>query len=237
LSETSLSYDPFASQDVVDAAPCTLQVGAWSLRTGVHVERNLAVFADGLIPVTLQDFSASWSLEGVRLRWRAVRTNRFEVYRGLSSEGPWEPVADLSDVAPGDGGGFEAHDTTAPLESIVWYRLVGVDVDGSRQGFGPYQVSTAAPQHVRLLAPQPNPFNPNTRLRFELPHRTHATLSVLDARGRRVVTLADDVFGPGRHEVAWDGRTDNGATAASGVYFVQLSAEGRQTFGRLVLVR
>jgi hypothetical protein len=123
------------------------------------------------------------------------------------------------------------------MQETVWYRLVGGDGDGTRESFGPYRVSTLAPRQVRLLPARPNPFNPNTLLRFDLPQRSHATLRILDARGRLVSTLLDGSFGPGRHEVSWEGRLQGGAAAASGIYFAQLSVDGRQTYTRLVLVR
>ena len=119
----------------------------------------------------------------------------------------------------------------------MWYRLVGVDADGSRAAFGPYGVSTEAPRFVRLLAPHPNPFNPHTTIRFELPRRAHASLRILDVRGRQVSVLADGSYEPGRHALSWNGQTAQGDAAASGVYFAELRAEGRRSYTRLVLVR
>jgi flagellar hook assembly protein FlgD len=63
-----------------------------------------------------------------------------------------------------------------------------------------------------------------------------ASLTVHDALGRRVRTVAGGAMAAGTHEVAWDGRTDAGAPVAAGVYVVRLLAAGRtvsRTFARV----
>ena len=68
----------------------------------------------------------------------------------------------------------------------------------------------------------PNPFNPVTTLRFNLPHRGHVSLKVFDLRGRCTATLADGVLEAGSHARDWRPRR-----AASGVYLAQLLFEGQ----------
>ncbi|MEJ2720341.1 MAG: FlgD immunoglobulin-like domain containing protein [bacterium] len=68
----------------------------------------------------------------------------------------------------------------------------------------------------------PNPFSAMTRIRFETAERTVVTLRIYDASGRLVRTLLDADTPPGRHTVAWDGKTELGRAAASGVYFCRL---------------
>ncbi|MBN2171191.1 MAG: family 43 glycosylhydrolase [Candidatus Krumholzibacteriota bacterium] len=98
--------------------------------------------------------------------------------------------------------------------------------------------SAPAPGAARLLAPHPNPFNPRTRLRYELVRAGRAELVVLDARGRAVRRLfaGDLPAGPGFF--TWDGRDDAGRSLPSGVYLARLSLDGRPAPARrLVLVR
>ena len=70
----------------------------------------------------------------------------------------------------------------------------------------------------------PNPAGPTTTVRYTLPSRSRVTVRVYDLSGRLVRTLLDDVAGPGEHRAVWDGATDTGDRAASGVYFVKLEA-------------
>ncbi len=94
------------------------------------------------------------------------------------------------------------------------------------------------PEGPRLLGNVPNPFNPRTEIRFELPSTQWITLAVFDVAGRPVRTLVDDGFFPaGQRHVVWDGLDDKGVAVPSGVYFARLVADGIGIYGRMVLVR
>lgn len=83
----------------------------------------------------------------------------------------------------------------------------------------------------------PNPFNPQTSIRFSLPHELAVTAEVWSVDGSRVSTLLkNDTRTAGENEVRWDGRNANGERVASGVYLFRLtSALGARTT-RLVLL-
>jgi len=89
------------------------------------------------------------------------------------------------------------------------------------------QLLPPAPAAMRLLPNFPNPFNPSTTIRFDLPRSGTVNLAIHDVRGRLVRTLArSSHLAAGRHAIVWDGRNDAGATVASGVYTVTLVSEG-----------
>jgi len=75
-----------------------------------------------------------------------------------------------------------------------------------------------------LLPNVPNPFNPSTRLAFELTRPGDVELKVYDARGKMVRAFASAGYEAGRHGVAWDGTDDTGRTVSSGVYYVRMTA-------------
>jgi hypothetical protein len=89
----------------------------------------------------------------------------------------------------------------------------------------------------RLEHPRPNPFNPTTTLAFTLPEPGAVRLMVFDAAGRLVATLVERGLDAGEHRVTWDGSTDSGVRAASGVYFIRLSACGREAGRKMVLLK
>jgi glucose/arabinose dehydrogenase len=87
------------------------------------------------------------------------------------------------------------------------------------------------------LRAYPVPSAGSTRLSFSLPAAGRVSLVVTDARGRRVRTLVP--AGPaadGDHFAAWDGRDDQGARVAPGVYFGSLRAGDRTETKRLILL-
>jgi hypothetical protein len=79
----------------------------------------------------------------------------------------------------------------------------------------------------KLYGNYPNPFNPTTTIRYQLQQATHVDLSIYNIQGIRVQTLVRAYQTGGEYNVRWNGKV-NGITAASGVYFVRLSAEGSQ---------
>jgi hypothetical protein len=95
-----------------------------------------------------------------------------------------------------------------------------------------------APRPFEIIAIAPNPFNPETAIRFNLPEAMAATIEVWSVDGRRVSTLARDRrFGAGVSEVRWQGRNDRGETVASGVYFVRIRTALGEQVGRAVLLK
>ncbi|MBK6900653.1 MAG: peptidoglycan DD-metalloendopeptidase family protein [bacterium] len=100
--------------------------------------------------------------------------------------------------------------------------------------------ATAAPSvtgTTRLHPAEPNPFNPATSIRFTLGDGGPIDLSIHDLAGRRVATLRRDVLEKGEHLAVWDGSSDDGATAASGVYFVRLATAGASQTQRIVMLK
>ncbi|MFH1866179.1 MAG: FlgD immunoglobulin-like domain containing protein, partial [Candidatus Eisenbacteria bacterium] len=73
---------------------------------------------------------------------------------------------------------------------------------------------------------RPNPFNPATVIEYSVAADSHVTLRVYDLTGRVVRTLVDGPVEPGDQVVTWDGTTDAGQRAASGVYFVKMETAG-----------
>ncbi|MFC1482126.1 T9SS type A sorting domain-containing protein [Candidatus Neomarinimicrobiota bacterium] len=63
----------------------------------------------------------------------------------------------------------------------------------------------------------PNPFNPVTTMRFDLPQASEASLIVYDITGRQVAQLANGYLEPGQHQVQWDGQG-----FPSGIYIARL---------------
>lgn len=77
----------------------------------------------------------------------------------------------------------------------------------------------SAPQQFSLAQNFPNPFNPGTMLRYELPAASRVRLTVTDALGRMVATVSEGTESAGAHDVPW-----NAAGFASGIYFARLTA-------------
>jgi len=106
------------------------------------------------------------------------------------------------------------------------------DKRGGKDGQSP-----DTPLRTELQRLSPNPFNPQTRVRFTLKEPGTVELSVYDVMGRLVKRLARGRWSAGEHVLTWHGEDDKGRSLASGVYLVQFKANGQQQVRRALLVR
>jgi hypothetical protein len=88
-----------------------------------------------------------------------------------------------------------------------------------------------------LYQNEPNPFNPMTKVMFDMPEERRVSLAIYDASGRRIKTLVDGVLRSGRHEIAWNGLNDSGEGVASGVYFLRMEAGAYTDRIKMTLVK
>lgn len=119
-------------------------------------------------------------------------------------------------------------------DSTVEAAIDDISMFGATSG----ATDVAAPARVtRLLPNVPNPFNPTTRLRFELETAGATQLRVFDVRGRLVRALVNGWQPAGAQERVWNGRDERGHAVASGAYFVRLEHGDRTLSQRVMLVR
>ena len=109
--------------------------------------------------------------------------------------------------------------------------IIGTDA------FGEAEIGDAPTRPLSFSLDQnyPNPFNPQTVIRYEIAESGHVDLAVYDVTGRRVRTLVTGTQVAGDHETSWDGLSDSGDPAASGVYFYRMSS-GESTLAKKMLL-
>jgi hypothetical protein len=96
------------------------------------------------------------------------------------------------------------------------------------------------PVHVQLEQNHPNPFNPLTRMQFDVSAALHGSrvhLAIYDVRGRLVRVLVDRDMPAGEYRAEWNGTDDDGRPVASGTYFGRLHVASERQVRKLSLVR
>jgi uncharacterized repeat protein (TIGR01451 family) len=83
----------------------------------------------------------------------------------------------------------------------------------------------------------PNPFNPSTVLRFNLPVGGMTRLEIYDLKGRLINTLVDGALEAGSHNITWRGVDDDGRRLASGTYLARLRSGDLERTVKMVLAR
>ncbi len=135
---------------------------------------------------------------------------------------------------------------TAPASD--WYGLVVFPNVRSKTGNYSVRISNESatgiepeplvPGTFALYQNTPNPFNPTTAIRYDVPlGGGKVTLRVFDVSGKLVRTLVDRVESQGEKTVRWDGMDDNGNHTASGVYFCRMTAPAYVETRKMILLQ
>lgn len=182
------------------------------------------------------DLGALYHIDDVTLYWEWAYGKEY-VIRVSDGVGEWTDVYHESN---GDGG-LDRVAIGATARKIMMlglqrgtsygYSLFEFEVHGSTP-VGVGSDGPALPGEYRLAAPYPNPFNPRTQIRFDLPIAGDCSVEILDLLGRPVATLVNGFRQAGRHVVGWDA-----SGRPSGVYFCRMRAGAFQQTQRLVLAR
>jgi hypothetical protein len=196
---------------------------------------------DNLAPGIPQGFVAAYNTGvGNQLSWDACQDEDFryfDIYRSTDPE--FMP-------APED----LVHTTTG----VTWldpvsegyrysYKITAVDFSGNESDpVSPGAVTSVAesqiPTAFELYQNVPNPFNPTTAIRFDVPTGGgEVKLKIYDVGGRLVKTLADGPQSPGRKTITWDGRNAEGYRVATGLYFYSMEAPGFRKTRKMVLLQ
>jgi hypothetical protein len=126
--------------------------------------------------------------------------------------------------------------TPALDQEVIFQNFVFVPEGGATDVAGSDNGLPAAPSG-RLYPAVPNPFNPQTTVRYELTRDDFAAIKVYDMSGRLVRTLVSEHLSAGEYQVTWDGRDDGGHRLASGVYLVRLRGSDFVEIQRVALIK
>jgi len=161
----------------------------------------------------------------------------YVIYRGVAD--PFVPAAELVAV-------------TIPHPGVSWideaptggyYLVVPLNGTGHVGGYSAKLETTTdadsgdTPRALAVTGVTPNPFNPRTKIAFAVPRAGHVDVRVHDMRGRVVKTLVSGDMAAGRHERVWEGRNDDGAPVATGVYLVRVYDGDRAATAKVVLTK
>jgi len=177
-------------------------------------------------------------------------------FMGLAGKTPTK-LGDPTNPTVSGGDSFDLDDLTVTLG---WARYVKItdlgDIKVEGSGHGDFDLDAIAavnsspnipsdienagsviPTTFSLKQNYPNPFNPATTINYQLPRNTNVTLTVYNILGQEVVRLVNQYMPAGRHSVVWNGRTNSGQIAASGVYIYRIMAGNFITARKMLLVR
>lgn len=142
----------------------------------------------------------------------------------------------------GDSLDLSANIDTLELGPGEFHLYTNVKLDGPVDEdllIGVEAVSSAdnIPEEYTLEQNYPNPFNPATAIRFTMPKAGAVTLKIYNMLGQEVKTLINNEIAAGTYEANWDGDTNFGNKAASGVYIYKLEAGNFKAARKMLLLK
>ena len=169
---------------------------------------------------------------GVTYQWRR---NLSPLANNGNVSGATSSTLVISNACTSDAGTYDVVVTSSSAPG-------GPAVEVSRQAS--LQISTATgiadvalePRAFTVSAAAPNPFGRETKFRYEAPSHTRVTMAIYNVAGARVRVLMDrELSGAGT--VAWDGKTQSGARAPAGIYFLRVDEGARRENRKIVLLK
>jgi hypothetical protein len=186
------------------------------------------------VAVAISSFDASADDGAVSLRGTfrsSLAIESVTVYRGEGDS----PLLRIATVHPVGGTAFQYVDRSVVPGHSYRYQIGVTDGDG--EFMSAIQGVRVASLQCGLEQNHPNPFNPETTIRYTVSSPARITLVVYDAAGHMVRTLVDENQPAGARDVTWDGRSDGGVTVASGVYFCKMTAGKFTETRRMVMLK
>ena len=94
------------------------------------------------------------------------------------------------------------------------------------------KTGTEVPTVFKLYDNYPNPFNPSTTIKYDIPKTTLVKITIFDLLGRQVEALVNERKEPGSYEIRWDG-----SNHASGAYFYKLETSAYTDIKKMILIK
>jgi hypothetical protein len=209
---------------------------------------------DVTLPVTLSSFNAVETASNfVSINWATEsETNMlgFNVKRNEENNLDSSTRINQMIITPSNsstGKNYSVTDDDVASATSYFYWLESVDLDGSREFFGPVAITTSGNGNetpdfstiTNLHGAYPNPFNPTTTIKFDVKEGDIASLNIYNAKGQKVCHLgkygASGANTP--HQVIWEGTNEAGQSVGSGVFYYSLESNNSKVIKKMLLMK
>jgi hypothetical protein len=232
--------------DSVPAAPSSgvLQMAGYERARVDQVEIDAGimntVFMDAWRLDPARELSAGQNMGAVTLSWRRPECQDYAFNPGILYSVYRNDTLIAKQLAD-----TVFTDQPLPNGRTVTYK-VGVHYTGAQVMSAPLVVTidlavaqgeSVLPTEYKLFPNYPNPFNPETRIRLDIPATAFGRLEVYDLQGRLVKTLYSGTLSAGRYQYAWASDDQSGRHVASGLYFCRFSSAHYTATQKMMLVK
>lgn len=189
---------------------------------------------DSPLPVELNSFTASVNNGEVNLTWETaseINNLGFELQRSMDNK-TWNTFAFIEGKGNSSIATKYSYVDKNPPAWKTFYRLVQNDYDGAKKIFDVIEVNAAVPESFSLQQNFPNPFNPETAIRYNIPQDSYVSLKILNNLGEEVTTIVDEYQSEGGYEIQFRGNN-----LPSGLYIALLQAGSQISSIKMILLK
>ena len=132
--------------------------------------------------------------------------------------------------------------------TVEWNVTTSDEWTSTASANGPFTVTVDAgwmlgseeemlPEVFALHNNYPNPFNPITNIRYDIPEVSDVRIDIYNLAGQRVRTLVSKQHQPGRYKIQWNATNEFGSPVASGMYIYKIHAKDFVSVKKLLLMK
>ena len=92
-------------------------------------------------------------------------------------------------------------------------------------------------EKFELMGNFPNPFNPETKIRFSTEKDSQVRVTIYSILGEKVNVIQNSALNAGTYDITWRGLDAKGNKVPSGVYFYEVSSDNRIAKGKMLLLK
>jgi len=189
------------------------------------------------IPFASSDNTISLSIQnGSSIEARSVSVTFNNLPPWLKFKSNTFLIKSIAAKSTGDAGFIFSVDRKAPVGKDTTLTATISTTDG-QSWTKDIRVTVGAPKDYKLYDNFPNPFNPSTKIAFELPKVSHVKVTIYDIVGREVTQVADADYPAGYNELTWNGFNRNGNIVSSGVYFYRINADQWNKVKKMMMLK
>ena len=131
---------------------------------------------------------------------------------------------------------------------ITWDVYTSDGFEEVESGNGPWSLSidggwalgvdnNTIPDVFALHNNYPNPFNPITNIRYDIPEVSDVKIDIYNLTGKKVKTLVSSNHQPGRYKIQWNATNESGAPVSTGMYIYKIQANDFVSVKKLLLMK
>ena len=193
-------------------------------------------------PVTLSSFTAIQTTDNfAQINWTTQSESEligYNIYRNnnnnLQSAAQVNPFI-IEGANTTEEQNYTFMDSNVNFEETYYYWLESIEMDNETTNFGPITLTIESseieelPEITILHAAYPNPFKPETKIRFSIKENETAVFTIYNVKGQQIVS---EYYEAGTHEYNW-----NGKNYSSGIYFYKLQTDRYSQIKKMLMLR